>query len=146
VAGGAVRFRGVRLVVAALGLLAALFLFGHRARIVELAAGHRLPTMHHQGAYVAGSGGLVSRGADVHDPFRRAGGHVDRPLRGGQPVDRPIEQPTELALVIDLGTAGSRGPGVPRSLLPRADPIVERDAGTAGPARTGYPGGTARAR
>jgi putative ABC transport system substrate-binding protein len=108
----------------ALIVLASPFLFAHRARVVELAARHRLPVVYHQAEYVVGSGGLMSYGPDVHDLFRRAAGYVDRILKGAKPADLPIEQPTKFELVINLRTARTLGLGIPESLRSRADQLV----------------------
>jgi putative ABC transport system substrate-binding protein len=108
----------------ALIVLASPYLFAHRARIVELAARHRLPAMYHQGEYVVGSGGLMSYGPDVHDLFRRAAGYVDKVLKGAKPADLPIEQPTKFELLINLKTARTLGLNIPQSLLARADQLI----------------------
>jgi putative ABC transport system substrate-binding protein len=91
----------------ALIVLASPFLFAHRARVVELAARHRLPAMYHQAEYVVGSGGLMSYGPDVHDLFRRAAGYVDKILKGSKPAELPIEQPTKFELVINRASRES---------------------------------------
>ncbi len=100
-------------------------LFGHRARIVELAARHRIPVVYHQREYVVGSGGLMSYGPDLHDMFRRAASYVDRILRGARPADLPIEQPTKFELAINLKTARALGLSLPQSLVLRADQLVQ---------------------
>jgi len=101
------------------------FLFAHRARVVELAARHRLPTMYGQREYVVASGGLMSYGPDLHDLFRRAAVYVDKILKGAKPADLPVEQPTKFELVINLKTARALGLTIPRSLLLRADDVIE---------------------
>lgn len=109
----------------ALIVLPSPFLFGSRARIIELAARHRLPAMYHQREYVVGSGGLMSYGPDLHDMFRRASSYVDRILKGAKPADLPIEQPTKFELVINLKTAKELGLMIPQSLRVRADQLVQ---------------------
>jgi putative ABC transport system substrate-binding protein len=64
------------------------------ARINTLALGARLPTMHGIQEYVE-AGGLVSYGANFPDLFRRAAEFVNKILRGAQPADIPVEQPTK---------------------------------------------------
>jgi putative ABC transport system substrate-binding protein len=108
----------------ALIVLPSPFFFGHRTRIIELAARHRIPVMYHQREYVVGAGGLISYGPDLHDMFRRAAGYVDKILKGVKPADLPIERPTKFELVVNLKTAGTLGLSIPPSLLSRADQVV----------------------
>ncbi|MGH8429226.1 MAG: ABC transporter substrate binding protein, partial [Solimonas sp.] len=85
---------------------------------------YRLPTMHDFGSYVE-AGGLVSYGAKAPDLYRRAAHYVDRILKGAKPADMPVEQPTEFELIINLKRAGALGLTIPRSLLLRADQVIE---------------------
>jgi putative tryptophan/tyrosine transport system substrate-binding protein len=95
----------------------------HRTRIADLAAKHRLPTMHGVRGYVD-AGGLMSYWANQADLYRRFASYVDRILRGAKPGDLPIEQPTKFELVINLKTAKALGLTIPQSLLARADEII----------------------
>lgn len=108
----------------ALIVLSSPFFFAHRTRLVELAARHRLPTMYHQREFVDGSGGLMSYGPNLRDLFRRAATYVDRILRGTEPADLPVEQPTKFELVINLRTAKNLGLTLPPSVLARADEVI----------------------
>ena len=91
------------------------FLFSPRARVAELAAKHRLPTVVSFREFVE-RGALMSYGAAAY---------VDKILKGAKPADLPVEQPTKFALVINLKTAKALGLTIPKSLLQRADQVIE---------------------
>ena len=96
----------------------------HRARLQDLAARTRLATMYGQREHVE-AGGLMSYHPDFRDSFRRAATYVDKILRGAKPGDLPVEQPTKFELLINLKTAGALGLTIPRTLLLRADQVIE---------------------
>ncbi len=96
----------------------------HRTRLADLAVKHRLPAMFGSRVYVD-AGGLMSYWAHLPDLSRRVGSYVDRILKGAKPGDLPIEQPTQFELGINLKTARALGLTIPRSLLLRADHVLE---------------------
>ena len=110
--------------VDAMMTLADAFLWSQRERIVAVAARHRLPAMYPELDF-AEVGGLMAYGLSVRENFRRAAGYVDRILRGTRPADLPVEQPAKLELAVNLKTARTLGLTIPRSVLVRAERVVE---------------------
>jgi putative ABC transport system substrate-binding protein len=92
--------------------------------IADFALQQRLPTLHAFKQDVA-AGALMSYGANLADLHRRAAGYVDRILRGASPADLPVQQPTKFELIINLKTAKTLGLTVPRSLIARADEVIQ---------------------
>ncbi len=99
------------------------FILGHRKRILEFAANHRLPAMYGLHEFVR-EGGLIAYGASLPDLYRRAAAYVDRILKGARPGNLPIEQPTKFDLVINLKTAKALGLTIPPAVLARADEVI----------------------
>src|SRR5262249_27613943 len=98
------RFEGLEGRADALYVVSEPLMASSRVRINTLALGARLPTLHGLREYVE-AGGLMSYGPNVLNQFRRAADYVDKILRGANPGDMPIEQPTKFDLVINLTTA-----------------------------------------
>ena len=92
-------------------------------RVTALAANHHLPAIYLFRQFA--NGGLIVYGPDIVDLFRRAGGYVDRILKGTKPADLPVEQPTKFEIVVNMKTAKGLGLTVPPSLLVRADELIE---------------------
>jgi putative tryptophan/tyrosine transport system substrate-binding protein len=92
-------------------------------RIVDLAAKSRLPTMHQERRWVE-AGGLMSYGTDYAGLYRRAAIYVDKILKGTQPADLPVEQPTKFEFIINLKTAKQIGLTIPQWTLTKADKVI----------------------
>jgi putative tryptophan/tyrosine transport system substrate-binding protein len=95
-----------------------------RRQIMELTVKHRLPAMYALSEYVE-EGGLMAYAPNTADMFRRAAYFVDKILRGTKPGDLPVEQPTKFELVINLKTAKALSLTIPRTVLQRADQVIE---------------------
>jgi putative ABC transport system substrate-binding protein len=68
---------------------------------------------------------LVGFGVDFTAMFRRSAVFVDKILKGANPADIPIEQPTKLKTVVNLKTAKALGVEIPLAVLLRADEVIE---------------------
>ena len=94
------------------------------APLILAAARNNVPAVY-AGSYFARDGGLLSYGPDIVDPYRRAASYVDRILRGAKPGDLPVQFPTKFEMVLNLKTARALGLAAPRSILLRADELIE---------------------
>ena len=92
--------------------------------IIAFAAERRLPAIYPFSTAVQ-QGGLMSYSADFFKLWRIGAGYVDRIIKGEKPADLPIEQPTAVALKINLKTARALGIAVPPTLLALADEVIE---------------------
>ena len=92
-------------------------------RIVELALKYRLPGMYPTKQF-AEEGGLISYGPLIADLYRRAATYVDKILKGANPGELPVEQPTKFELVINLQTAKQIGLTIPPHVLARANKVI----------------------
>ena len=99
-------------------------LFNHRSQIAEMALQNRLPAASIQ-KELAEAGFLLTYGADFRDLYRRSALFVDKIFKGAKPADLPVEQPTKFELVVNLKAANALGIDVPKSLLLRADEVIE---------------------
>jgi putative ABC transport system substrate-binding protein len=99
------------------------FFASQRSRFVEFTATNHLPAIYDRADYVDG-GGLMSYGIDFRYQFRRAAYFVDKILKGANPAELPVEQPTKFELVINLKAAKQLGLVIPPNVLARADRVI----------------------
>ena len=94
-----------------------------RKQIATIAARRRLPDLYGL-LDLMDAGGLMAYGSDQTVQWERAAVYVDKILRGADPRELPIEQPTQLGLVVNLKTARTLGLTIPESILLRADRVI----------------------
>ena len=92
-------------------------------RILGFAQRDRLPAIYQSSGWVHG-GGLMSYGPNNTDEMRSIAAYVDKIIKGAKPSELPVEQPTQIELVLNLKTAQALGLTMPQSLLLRADEVI----------------------
>lgn len=97
---------------------------GYQDQVVPMAMKAGLPVTSDWSVF-ADAGALFTYGASQPAGIRRTAYYVDRILKGAKPADLPVEQPTEMELVVNVKTAKSLGLTVPQSLLAQADEVIE---------------------
>jgi putative ABC transport system substrate-binding protein len=105
-------------------VLSSPFFLPYRARIVEAANAHHLPSMF-IARHWAEVGGLMAYGADFSGMYRRAAEYVAKICKGAKAAELPVEQATKLELVVNLKTARTIGIELPTGILLRADEVIE---------------------
>ena len=95
----------------------------HSKRIVELAVKNRWPGMYPTRQFVE-EAGLMAYGINIGDLYYRAATYVDKILKGSNPADLPVEQPTKFEFIINLKAAKQIGLTIPPNVLARADKVI----------------------
>jgi putative ABC transport system substrate-binding protein len=93
-------------------------------RVAELALSYRIPAVCGRREFALG-GGLMAYFADEVDTYRRAAVFVDEILKGSNPGELPVQQPTKFNLVINRKTANALGLEIPSKILALADEVIE---------------------
>jgi putative tryptophan/tyrosine transport system substrate-binding protein len=93
-------------------------------QLALLTVRHAMPTVYQTREFTA-AGGLMSYGANFTDTFHAVGVYIGRILKGDKPADLPVQQTTKVELFLNLRTAKVLGLEVPRTLVARADEVIE---------------------
>jgi putative ABC transport system substrate-binding protein len=100
------------------------FFIQQSARLAALALGQAIPAMFQYREFAA-AGGLISYASSRTESYRLVGVYAGRILRGAKPADLPVQRSTRVELFINLKTARALGISVPRTMLVRADEVIE---------------------
>ena len=109
--------------VSALAVMPFPLFTSQQKRLVDLTSTHRLPAIFSNADFVE-AGGLMSYGPNLIENYRRAAVYVDKILKGANPGDLPIEQPTKFEFVVNLKAAKQIGLTIPPNVLVRADRVI----------------------
>ena len=96
----------------------------HQKQLIGLAIKNRLPSMCDSPGWTE-NGCLMSYGSNRREMWRRAATYVDKILKGAQPAELPVQQPTKFEFVINLKTAKALNLTIPQSVLYRADKVIK---------------------
>ena len=110
--------------VEALFISPATMLAAQNKRVIDAVAKSRLPAVYSTESY-ADAGGLMVYAPSVAKNRVRAAGYVERILKGARPAELPIDQSSDVDLIVNLRTAKALGIKVPQSIIVRADRVIE---------------------
>jgi putative ABC transport system substrate-binding protein len=100
------------------------FTMANRAHLLAAIAEARVPAVFWSRTFVD-EGGLMSYSTDSAEQLRRSANYIDRILKGAQPADLPVQNPTKFELAVNLKTARALGVTLPPSLLATANEVIE---------------------
>jgi ABC-type uncharacterized transport system substrate-binding protein len=113
-----------RIGVGALSVVESPMITAEGSRIASLALRHRIPAIFADRRFLE-AGGLMSYGPSLPKTYRQAATYVDRILKGANPAELPVEQPTLFTLLVSQRSARLLGLSLPEAILVRADEIIE---------------------
>jgi putative tryptophan/tyrosine transport system substrate-binding protein len=113
-----------RIGVGGLSVIESPMITAEGSRIASLALRQRIPAIFTDRRFLE-AGGLMSYGPSLPKTYRQAATYVDRIIKGANPAQLPVEQPTLFTLVVSQRSATLLGLSLPEAILVRADEIIE---------------------